>query len=221
VLEVGMAKRRLLLADDHTLVVEAFTTLLKDEFDVVKVVNDGIALLREAPVVRPDVVVLDLGMPLLNGMDAGRELKRILPSTKIIVLTMSEDAELAAEALRNWASAFLLKKSAARELVKAIHEVLAHRTYITPRMAQSVLDEFVKDPRPDHKRHLTNQQRKVLQLLAEGKSMKEAGAALNISPRTVAFHKYRLMEEYGLKNTSDIVMLAIKERVVMPSTNAK
>jgi DNA-binding NarL/FixJ family response regulator len=216
-----MAKPQLLLADDHTLVVEAFTKLLEDEFEIVKVVADGISLLREAPALKPDVVILDLGMPLLNGMDAGKELKRILPSTKIVVLTMSEDYELAAEALQHWASAYLLKKSAARELVKAIHEVLAHRTYITPRMAQRVLDEFVRDPRLDHRKHLTNQQRKVLQLLAEGKSMKEAGAALNISARTVAFHKYHLMEEHGLKNNSDIVMFAIKERVVVPSTYPK
>ncbi len=211
-----MAKPRLLLADDHTLVVEALTKLLEDEFEVVKVVTDGISLLRETPVVKPDVVVLDLAMPLLNGMDAGKELKRILPSTKIVVLTMSEDFELAAEALRHWASAYLLKKSAARELVKAIHEVLAHRTYITPRIAQRVLDEFVRDPNRDHRKHLTKQQRKVLQLLAEGKSMKEAAAALNISARTVAFHKYQLMAEQGLKNQSDIVMFAIKERVLAP-----
>jgi DNA-binding NarL/FixJ family response regulator len=216
-----MAKPRLLLADDHTLVVEAFTRLLEDEFEIVKSVSDGISLLREAPALKPDVVILDLGMPLLNGMDAGRELKRILPSTKIVILTMSEDFELAAEALRTWASAYLLKKSAARELVKAIHEVLAHRTYITPRVAQSVLDEFIRDPRPDHRRHLTRQQRKVLQLLAEGKSMKEAAAALNISTRTVAFHKYQIMQEHGLKNNSEIVMFAIRERVVAPGMNPR
>jgi DNA-binding NarL/FixJ family response regulator len=211
-----MAKPRLLLADDHTLVVEALTKLLEDEFEIVNVVTDGISLLRQAPLLKPDVVVLDLAMPLLNGMDAGKELKRILPSTKIVVLTMSEDFELAAAALRHWASAYLLKKSAARELVKAIHEVLAHRTYITPRIAQRVLDEFVRDPSPDHRKHPTKQQRKVLQLLAEGKSMKEAAAALNISARTVAFHKYQLMAEQGLRNQSDIVMFAIKERVVAP-----
>ncbi len=211
-----MAKPRLLLADDHTLVVEAFTRLLEDEFEIVKVVSDGISLLREAPALKPDVVILDLGMPLLNGMDAGKELKRILPSTKIVVLTMSEDFELAAEALRHWASGYLLKKSAARELVKAIHEALAHRTYITPRIAQRVLDEFVRDPNPDHRKHPTKQQRRVLQLLAEGKSMKEAAATLNISARTVAFHKYQLMAEQGLRNQSDIVMFAIKERVLAP-----
>jgi DNA-binding NarL/FixJ family response regulator len=211
-----MAKPRLLLADDHTLVVEAFTRLLEDEFEIVKVFTDGISRLREAPALKPDVVVLDLSMPLLNGMDAGKELKRILPSTKIVVLTMSEDFELADEAVRHWASAYLLKKSAARELVMAIHEVMAHRTYVTPRIAQRAVDEFVRDPNPNHRKHPTTQQLKVLQLLAEGKSMKEGAAALNISPRTVAFHKYQLMTEQGLKTHSDIVMFAIKGRVVVP-----
>jgi DNA-binding NarL/FixJ family response regulator len=214
-----MAKARLLLADDHTLVVEAFMRLLEDEFEIVKVVTDGISLLQEAPALKPDVVVLDLGMPRLNGMDAGKELKRLLPATKIVVLTMSEDCELATEALRYWASAYLLKKSAARELSKAIHEVLKHRTYVTPRIAQRMLEGFVCDPRPEQRKHLTGQQRKVLQLLAEGLNMKEAGAALNISPRTVAFHKYQIMQEHGLKNNSDIVMFAIRERVVVPTMN--
>jgi DNA-binding NarL/FixJ family response regulator len=211
-----MAKPRLLLADDHTLVVEAFTRLLEDEFEIIGVVMDGISLLKQAPALKPDVVILDLGMPLLNGMHAGRELKKILPSTKIVVLTMSEDFELAAEALRHWASAYLSKKSAARELVKAIHEVLAYRTYVTPRIAQHVIDAFVRDPRIDHKPHLTSQQRKVLQLLAEGNSMKQIASVLNITARTVAYHKYHLMEEHGLKTNSDIVMFAIKERVLLP-----
>lgn len=216
-----MGKPRLLLADDHTLVLEAFTRLLEDEFEIAGVVTDGISLLKEAPRLKPDVVVLDLGMPRLNGMDAGKELKRLLPSTKIVVLTMSEDFELAAEALRHWASAYLLKKSAGRELTTAIHEVLNHRTYVTPRIAQRILEEFVRDPRPDHKKHLTNQQRRVLQLLAEGLNMKETAAALNITTRTVAFHKYQIMHEHGLKNNADIVMFAIKERVVAPTMNLK
>jgi DNA-binding NarL/FixJ family response regulator len=216
-----MAKPRLLLADDHTLVVEAFTRLLEDEFEIVGTAADGISLLKQATALKPDVVVLDLGMPRLNGVDAGRQLKKLLPSAKIVVLTMSEDFELAADALRHWASAYLLKKSAARELTKAIHEVLKHRTYITPGIAQRVLEEFVRDPRPEPKKHLTTQQRKVLQLLAEGHNMKEAAAALNITARTIAFHKYQIMHEHGLKNNSDIVMFAIRERIVLPTTNPK
>jgi DNA-binding NarL/FixJ family response regulator len=211
-----MAKPRILLADDHTLVAEAFTKLLETDFEIVGVVPDGLALLKTAPALKPDVVVLDLGMPHLNGVDAGRELKRILPSTRIIVLTMSEDFELATAALRHWASAYLLKKSAASELAKAIREVLKGRTYVTPKVAQRLLEEFVRDPRPSYEKQLTKRQTEVLQLLAEGRTMKEAGALLDISTRTVAFHKYQIMEEHGLRTQSDLILFAIKRRVLSP-----
>src|SRR5215475_3535439 len=211
-----MAKPRLLLADDHTLIVEAFTKLLEAEFEIVGTVADGLALLKTAPELKPDVVILDLNMPKLNGMDAGKQLKRLLPLTKIIVLTMSEDFEFAAQALRHWASAYLLKKSAASELVRAIREVLKGKTYVTPRVAQRLLEEFVRDPRPDHEAHLTKRQKEVLQLLAEGHTMRQVAVMLEISTRTVAFHKYQMMQEHGLKTQSDIVMFAIKHRVVAP-----
>ena len=213
-----MAKPRLLLADDHSLVVEAFTKLLESDFKIVGTVADGRALLKKAPGLKPDVVILDLGMPLLNGMDAGRELKKALPQTKIVVLTMSEDFDLATEALRHWASAYLLKKSAASELAKAIREVLEGRTYVTPKVAQRMLERFVRDPRAEREKNLTPRQREVLQLLAEGRTMKETAALLNITERTVAFHKYQIMEEYGLKTQSDLVMFAIKQHVVAPPT---
>lgn len=209
-------KPRLLLADDHTLIVEAFTKLLEAEFEIAGTATDGLALLKMAPELKPDVVILDLNMPKLNGMDAGKELKRILPLTKIVFLTMSEDFEFAAQALRHWASAYLLKKSAGSELVRAIREVLKGKTYVTPRVAQRLLEEFVRDPRPDHDAHLTKRQKEVLQLLAEGHSMREVAVLLDISARTVAFHKYQMMQEHGLKTHSDIVMFAIKQRVVAP-----
>jgi DNA-binding NarL/FixJ family response regulator len=211
-----MVRPRLLLADDHTLVVEAFTKLLEPEFEVAGTVTDGLALLKEAPRLRPDVVILDLNMPQLNCMDAGKQLKRMLPLTKIIVLTMSEDFEFATDALRHWASAYLRKKSAASELVKAVREVLKGRTYVTPKVAQRLLEEFVRDPRPDSEKHLTKRQREVLQLLAEGYTMRQVGAVLEISARTVAFHKYQIMQEHGLKTQSDVVMFAIKQRIVAP-----
>jgi len=212
-----MPKARLLLADDHTLVVEAFTNLLERDFEIVAVVTDGISLLKKAPALKPDVVILDLGMPRLNGLSAGKELKRLLPLTKIIVLTMSEEVELAAEAMRTWASAFLLKKSARSELTTAIHAVLNYKTYVTPKIAQRLLEEFIRNPDIADKTHLTTQQRKVLQLLAEGRNMKEAAAELNISTRTVAFHKYNIMHEHDLKTNSDLLMFAIKERVIVPT----
>ena len=211
-----MAKPRVLLADDHTLVVAAFIKLLEPEFEVVASVSDGRTLLAVAPQVKPDVAVIDIGMPLLNGMDAGRELKALLPRTKLIVLTMSEDYELAAAALHKWASGYLLKKSAGSELVKAIREVLKGNSYVTPQVAQRMFDDFVRDPRRDRVKTLTHRQREVLQLLAEGRAMKEVADLLHIATRTVAFHKYRIMEEFGLKTNSDLVRFAIKERVLPP-----
>jgi DNA-binding NarL/FixJ family response regulator len=211
-----MAKPRLLLADDHTLVVEAFTKLLEPDFEIVGAVTDGRTLLRKARELKPDVVVLDLGMPLLNGVDAGKQLKKILPETKIVVLTMSEDFDLAADALRHWASAYLLKKSAASELAKAIRAVLKGGTYVTPKVAQRLLQEFIRDPRPDREKVLTRRQREVLQLLAEGHTPKETAAILNITIRTVFFHKYQIMGDYGLKTQSDLVMFAIKQGVIAP-----
>jgi DNA-binding NarL/FixJ family response regulator len=211
-----MGKPRVLLADDHTLVVEAFRKLLEPEFEIVGTVGDGRTLLDVAPQLKPDVVVVDVGMPLLNGMDAGKELKRLIPRTKLIVLTMSEDYELAAEALHKWASGYLLKKSAGTELVKAVREVLKGNSYVTPQVAQRMLEEFVRDPRRDRIRSLTPRQREVLQLLAEGRAMKEVAAILHIATRTVAFHKYRIMEEFGLKTNSDLVRFAIKEHVLTP-----
>lgn len=211
-----MAKSRVLLADDHTLVVDAFKKLLEPEFDVVATVSDGRALLAVAPQLKPDVVVVDVGMPLLNGMDAGKELKAQLPRTKLIVLTMSEDYDLAAEALHKWASGYLLKKSAASELVKAIREVLKGKSYVTPQVAQRMFEEFIRDPRRNLVKTLTQRQREVLQLLAEGKAMKEVADILHIATRTVAFHKYRIMDEFGLKTNSDLVRFAIKERILSP-----
>ena len=213
-----MAKPRLLLADDHTLVVEAFTKLLEPDFEIVGAVADGRTLLRKARELKPDVVVLDLGMPLLNGVDAGKQLKKILPETRIVVLTMSEDFDLAADALRHWASAYLLKKSAASELAKAIRAVLKGGTYVTPKVAQRLLQEFIRDPRPDREKVLTRRQREVLQLLAEGHSPKETAAILNITIRTVFFHKYQIMGDYGLKTQSDLVMFAIKQGVIAPAS---
>jgi DNA-binding NarL/FixJ family response regulator len=211
-----MAKPRLMLADDHTMVAEAFARLLADKYDVVGVVSDGMTLLKQAPQLKPHVVILDLGMPLLNGMEAGKQLKKLMPKTKLIVLTMNEDVDLAKESLRNWASAYLLKKSAGSELLKAVDEVLHYRSYVTPRMAQRLQEEFARDPDPNRQLQLTERHIQVLQLLSEGYTMKEAGAMLNIKPRTVAYHKYQIMDSYGLKTHSDFVMFAIKRHIIEP-----
>jgi DNA-binding NarL/FixJ family response regulator len=213
-LEVKMDRPRILIADDHTLVADAFKKSIEPEYHVVKIVADGRSLLIAAKELTPDLVLLDLGMPLLNGLDAGLELKKLLPKTKLIVLTMNEDPDVASKALRQWASGYLLKKSAGVELKKAISEVLLGHSYVTPSIAQKLMDEFIRDPRPDRARELTQRQRQVLQLLAEGRSMKEAAAVLDIAVRTIAFHKYRIMEDFGLKTNADLVRFAIREHII-------
>ena len=137
-----------------------------------------------------------------------------MPNAKLIVVTMSEDTEIAAEVLRKWASGFLLKKSASAELVKAIQQVLKGETFVTSHMTQNLLDKFVRDPDSRTVKSLTPRQREVLQLLAEGRTMKEAASVLQVTPRTVAFHKYKIMEEFELKTNSDLLRFAIKERII-------
>jgi DNA-binding NarL/FixJ family response regulator len=209
-----MDRPRILIADDHTLVAEAFKNLIEPEYHVIKMVADGRSLLTAAKELKPDLVLLDLGMPLLNGLDAGLELKKLLPKTKLIVLTMNQDADVASKALRQWASGYLLKKSAGIELKKAIFEVLRGHSYVTPSIAQKLMDEFIRDPHPDRSKELTQRQRQVLQLLAEGRSMKEAAAILDIAVRTIAFHKYRIMEDFGLKTNADLVRFALREHII-------
>ncbi len=210
-----MGKARILLADDHTLVAEAIKKLLEPEFEVVAVVADGRSLIREASALKPDVALVDLNMPILNGFDASEQVKVAHPGIKIIVLTMNEDAEIAAETLRKWASGFLLKKSAGSELVKAVREVLRGGKYITPALQEELAELSARDPRSSEAaRALTPRQREVLQLLAEGHTMKEAAAILNVAARTVAFHKYRIMQDFGLANNSDLLRFAIKQRVI-------
>lgn len=209
-----MAKPRLMLADDHTMVAEALVGLLADKYDIVGVVADGMTLLGEAPRLRPQVVLLDLGLPLLNGVEAGRQLKKLLPSMKIVVLTMIEDVDVAKEAIQHWASAYLLKKSAGSELLKAIDAVLHHKTYVTPRMARKIEEDLARGPDQDRPLELTKRQTEVIQLLAEGYTMKQAAAVLNIKARTVAFHKYKIMASYGLETNSEFVMFAIKHHII-------
>ena len=212
-----MGRPRILISDDHNLVVEGFQRILEPHFDVVGSVGDGHTLLTTAPKLKPDVILVDIGMPLLNGLEAGQQLKSRLPGTKFIVITMNEDPEVAADAMRHGASGYLLKKCAGSELIKAIREVRKGNPHVTPKVAQQLLDRFVRDPRPEYSAKLTSRQREVLQLLAEGKSMKEAANILNITPRTIAFHKYRIMEEFGLRTNSDLLVFAIREHLISAS----
>ena len=207
-----MTRPRILLADDHLMLLEAFKALLEPAFDVVGIVPDGRMLLEVFSRLNPDVVLLDVGMPLLNGLDAGRQLKAQRRSVKLIYLTMNPDPDLASEALRLGASGYLLKSSAVQELQQAIEEVLRGRTYITPLITRDVVGSFLRQRNTRHE--LTLRQREVLQLLAEGKSMKEAAAILDLTPRTVAFHKYRMMEQLRLKTSAELVRFAVQHGVV-------
>jgi len=206
---------KVILADDHTLVAEGLRQLISPHFDVVAIVADGHALMNFATAVKPDVAVVDVAMPLLNGLEAGRQLKERMPSVKLIFLTMNEDPELAVEAMRAGASAFVLKKSAASELLQAIHAALRGKTFVTPQIAQGMQECFIRNPQgASQRKSLTPRQREVVQLLAEGKSMKQVADVLRIAPRTVAFHKYRIMEDLGLRTNADLVQFAIKSRIV-------
>ena len=207
-----MTRPRILMADDHAMLLDAFRALLEPEFDVVGTVTDGRMLLEAFSRLHPDVVLLDIAMPLLNGLDAGRQLKAQRKSVKLIYLTMNPDPDLAGEALRLGASGYVLKSSAFQELKQAIREALRGRSYITPLIAGDAVGSLIEHQTSRHE--LTMRQREVLQLLAEGRSMKEVGAILDVTPRTVAFHKYRMMEQLRLKTSAELVQFAVKQGVV-------
>ena len=208
-----MNRPRVLLADDHTLLLEAFQKLLADDCDVVGAVSNGRALLSAAATLKPDVVILDVAMPLLNGIDATRQLKQDLPDIRIIVLTMNEDPDLAADAFRAGASGYLLKRSAAAELITAIREVMKRRSYVTPLVAEGLVGSMLH-PGDRPSVQLTARQREIVQLVAEGRSMKEVASILDIAPRTVAFHKYRIMKQLNIKTTAELIQYAIRRHIV-------
>jgi DNA-binding NarL/FixJ family response regulator len=208
-----MSKPRVVLADDHTLLLEAFEKLLAPECDVVAKVGDGRALIAAVREHHPDVVVLDVGMPLMNGIEAARQIKREDRSVRLVILTQNEDADLAAEAFRAGISAYLLKRSAASELLTAIREAMRHRSYVTPLVAEGMMSALMH-PTEAPSRQLTPRQREVLQLLAEGKPMKEIADILNVSARTVAFHKYRMMEQLNIKTSAELIQYAVKHHFV-------
>jgi DNA-binding NarL/FixJ family response regulator len=211
-----MKHPRILVADDHTLVAELCKKLLEPEYDVVGVVCDGPALIRTAAELKPDLIIVDIAMPVLNGLDAAEQVKRMLPTVKIIFLTMNSDPELAAEAFRRGASGYLLKTSAATEVAISVRQVLKGSSYLSSTISKDALDLLRWEQRKftEERQRLTQRQREVLQLLAEGKVMKEVGEKLNMTPRTVAFHKYRIMEILGAKSSADLVKYAVRNHMV-------
>jgi DNA-binding NarL/FixJ family response regulator len=210
-----MKRTRIILADDHAMLLDAIKNLLEPEFEIVGTFHDGHALLNSAAELNPDVIVLDIGMPKMNGLSAGQRLKQVLPKVKLIYLTMNLDPDLAAEAFRLGASGYVVKNSAATELVHGIREVLRGRSYITPLMTKGMVGSFIQNiERKKNPNHLTLRQKEVLQLLAEGRSMKEAAFILNVTPRTVAFHKYTMMEHLRLRSSAELIQFAIRSSIV-------
>jgi DNA-binding NarL/FixJ family response regulator len=215
-LEVSMyvpSRPRVLIADDHVLVAEALDKLLGTNFDVVAKVHDGRALIDAAQTFTPDVILVDIGMPLLNGLDAAERIKRVIPQAKIIYVTINRDPDLVAESLRRGADGYLLKTSAASELIIAVRCALSGSIYVSPALQVSQPLPPCTNITPIQTK-LTDRQLDVLQLLAEGRSMKEVAGVLNLTTRTVAFHKYRLMAGLSLRNDAEIVQYALRNHIV-------
>jgi DNA-binding NarL/FixJ family response regulator len=206
---------RILIADDHRLVAEACKGLLEPEFDVIGVVSDGRALLQAAAELRPDVVILDISMPQLNGLDAGEQIKQKSRGTKLIFLTMMLGPDVAAEAFRRGASGYVLKHCNAEELVVAVRRVLRGESYLSPAITKDTVEYLLRSGAVyKEQKHISGRQSEVLQLLAEGKSMKEIAFILNLKPGTVAFHKYQIMDVLGIKTSAGLIEYAIKHHMI-------
>jgi len=210
-----MKRPRIILADDHTLLLDALKKLIEPEFEVVGTFADGLSLVETAPQLNPSAIVLDIAMPLLNGLSAGQVLKQKLPLVKLVYLTMNEDPDLAGEAFRLGASAYLVKHSAGSELLQALREVVRGGYYITPLMTKGMDGSFVQNFKQRKSRSpLTLRQKEVLQLLAEGHSMKQAAFLLNVSLRTIAFHKYTMMDRLHVKSNAELIEYAMRSALV-------
>ena len=214
-----MPRATVLLADDHAILLEGLVTLLQREFSLAGTVTDGARLIDAARKLRPDVIVTDLAMPGMSGLEALHRLKADKIPAKVIFLTMHADAQLAAEALRAGASGFVVKHAAGKELVAAIHEALRGGMYVTPQLSSEVLHRLAEHG-PAGAGPLTTRQREVVSLLAAGRTMKEVAAALGLSPRTVETHKYQIMETLGLKTTAELIRYAIEQGLARPSDQA-
>jgi len=208
-------RARLLIADDHTLLAEACKNLLEPEFQVLAIASNGRDLLRLAAEHRPDAVVLDIAMPQLNGLSAAEQLKHMLPSCKLIFVTMNTAPDIAAEAFRRGASAYVVKSSTATELVTAIRRALRSESYLSPAITKDTVEFLLRSGSSlGTEVRLTKRQSEILQLLAEGMSMKEIASVLNLKPGTVAFHKYNLMQVLGVKNNAALLQYAIKHHLI-------
>ena len=205
-----MSRPRVLLADDHTMFSQGLQSLLEDDFDLVGAVADGEALVEAARRLNPDVIIVDISMPVMNGLDAVRQLKKDGATAKIIFLTMHADDRLLAEAFRCGGSGYVLKQSAGEELITGIGKVLAGQKYVTPLIVTEWAEDLTKRVRGTQKLTLTPRQREVLQLVIEGCTMKEIATRLGISTRTAESHKYEMMEGFGVETTAELIQYAVK-----------
>jgi DNA-binding NarL/FixJ family response regulator len=203
-----MGRPRILLADEHALFMDVFRKLLEPEFEVVGTAADGPALLAAALQWQPDLIVADIGLPLLQGTDAVRKFRKLLPKMRLLIVAMNDDPSSAADAVREWAAGFLLRQTGGPELVYAIQELITGKMLVAQKMSPPALSGD---------KALTHRQREVLQLLAGGMTMKETATTLKLTPRTVAFHKYKIMEDFGLHSNLDLLKLAIREHLVPPA----
>ncbi len=205
---------RLVIADDHRLLADACKSMLEPEFQVLEIVTDGRSLVKSALSQKPDVIILDIAMPRLNGLDAGEQIKQKIPSTKLVFMTMNSAADVAAEAFRRGASAYVLKQSAAEELMVAIRKVVQGESYLSPLIARETVTFLLNQGKArTEEKKITKRQSEILQLLAEGMSMKEVAGVLELRPGTVAFHKYRMMETLGVKTNAELLEYAIKRQM--------
>lgn len=211
-----MPRSRILIADDHTLVADLCKRLLEAEFVVVATVTNGRAMVRAVAELKPDVIVVDIAMPSLNGLDAGRQVKELFPTVKLVYLTMNPDPDVAAEAFRRGASGYLVKTCASSELVMAVRKVLRGELHLSSTLPKDTVNFLRRqDTRlVEETERLTERQREVLQLLAEGKAMKEVGSILDMTTRTVAFHKYNIMKVLAAKSDADLVKYAIRNHII-------
>jgi DNA-binding NarL/FixJ family response regulator len=207
---------QIMIADDHAFMADACKKLLEPEYDVVATVGDGRSLVRIAVILKPEVIILDVGMPLLNGLDAGQQIKQLLSSVKLVFLTMNTDPALAAEAFRHGASGYVLKTCAASELIIAVREVLKGRSYLCSAIAKETVDFLLHQDKEsvEEGQRLSGRQREVLQLLTEGKTMKEVAYVLNLSTHTVAFHKLQIMEKLNAKSNIELVQYAVRNHII-------
>ena len=210
-----MKRPRVVLADDHPLMMDALKNLLEPDFEVVGTFTDGHALVEGAQKLNPNAIVLDIGMPTMNGLSAGERLKKLMPSVKLVYLTQNIDQDMAREAFQLGASAYVIKSSAASDIVRAVQEALRGGSYITPILTKGMVGSAIKNFKQEKRTNrLTLRQKEVLQLLAEGHSMKGVAFVLNVSPRTVAYHKYTMMEHLSIRSSAELIEYAIKRSLV-------